>query len=133
MIHIGIDPGKKTGYAECADGEIIRVLTTTFSNVFALVSKYNESEIVIHIEVTTTKAAFGGEMSHTRSVNIGMVYRESHLLADHLDFYGYSVKRYTPKQKGKKWDAAALERITGYAKRTNEHQRDAIQLCWGRR
>jgi hypothetical protein len=131
---VGVDPGTHTGYAvyDRERKQLVTVKELDFWGVYETFRASSPSDFDVFIEVPKTKAAFGGKMSHTRSVNIGMVYGMSHTLADGIEQIGFNVSRVTPKQKGAKVDHDYIVKLTGIEEKTNEHKRDAIMLCWGR-
>lgn len=127
---IGIDPGKKTGFA-VYDKKLKKmavVKTLDFWSAYEACKAYPHESTKVVVEVSDTKAQFNkGKSSHTWSVNIGMVYRESHLIAEGLRRLGYLVKEVHPRGKV---DKDKFKRLTGYDGRTNEHSRDAGMMAF---
>jgi hypothetical protein len=123
MIDIGIDPGKKTGAAVyCRETKkILSVHTLDFVSVqrFCLdqISTINK----IFIEVPNHHVH--GEKS--RAFNVG-----AELLADQLEHFGLNVVRSVPRNTKKK--AEYIKKLTGFMGATNNHNRDAVMMVWGR-
>ena len=130
-LSIGIDPGKSTGYAEWdrVSKQFKTVLTLDFWSVYERVLAHEADSVIVCIEVSRTKASFRKDTQHTTSVNVGMSYRESHLLAEGLERKGYRVERIHPEGK---LNEAQFKSRTGYQGRTSNHARDAAMLCFQR-
>lgn len=134
---VGIDPGKATGVAVYDRGSqaVPHIVTTDFWGVFELLEARYEPESVykIVVEVPPTKrvfhrqAASRGAIERT-SVNVGAVIRESELLAQGLERRGYTVIRHRAQGKQTR---EGVKRLTGIDRRMNQHERDALMLCYG--
>ena len=137
---VGIDPGVSTGVAwyDRHEKRVYDYGTSDFWKVhldFAHGLEWKSSVVVV-IEApkkTRLYARQDAEQGHRRrekiAANAGGNAREAELLADGLESLGYEVRRVTPSRT--KWDAEQLKRFTGIEKRTNQHVRDAIALCYG--
>ena len=128
MINIGIDPGVKTGFAKIENGEIW-VQTLNFYEVLSLLDTYKKQEIKVYIEVPENRHVWHAKGA---AFNVGMAVREAELLAGEIKKRGIDTVLISPKQKGPKWDKKAFQKITGLKNQTNQHERDAIMLIWGR-
>lgn len=130
-LAIGIDPGKDTGYAEWDRvlNKFKTVETLDFWTVYERVLAHEVGTVIVCIEVAKTKASFRKDTQHTTSVNVGMSFREAHLLADGLERKGYQVERIHPQGK---IDDTQFKQRTGFLKRTSNHARDAAMLCFKR-
>lgn len=131
---VGIDPGKQTGLAiyDRSEQRIIVAETTDFWRVYNRFYASSPDMYDVFIEMPNTKHNWHKSNDNTTSVNVGMAYRESELLAEGLERLGFNVRRVSPKQKGRKLNAEQIRKITGYEGRTSQHVRDAIALCWHR-
>lgn len=136
MIVIGIDPGKQTGFAVYDGDRFLEISTRTFWEAFYRVELYRIQQEIkqIIIEVPDTKhvwqkAAASTKALQRQGVNVGSVIREAELLAEGLERLGLPVKRVAPR---KKVNAEIFKKYTGYTSRTNQHERDAALLCFGR-
>lgn len=136
---IGVDPGVHCGVAvfdRDAD-QIILARTVGFWMLFreVLPSYPPDQADVIVEDARLNKPTFtkgndwGGRKREKISRNVGSVQAESRLIIEGLRLLGYNVLPIKPS--GRKWDARAVERITGYTGRTSEHARDAIRFCYG--
>lgn len=126
--HIGIDPGKNTGYAEyiVETGELL-LETIDFWACYNMLKLMPRRGVLVHIESPKTKHNWHASKCNTTSVNIGMAYREMELLAEGIERLGFHVKRIHPQGKV---DAKRFRQITGYKGSTNQHVRDAGMLAY---
>jgi len=128
LIIIGIDPGRQTGVATVTDGKM-ELRTMNPFDAYAHILDLHQAWIVDKciIEVPNTKANFHSGRSHTQSVNIGMAYGLAVNMADAIE--GLLIRTIRVHPRGKV-DAKAFARLTGYAGRTNQHERDAGMLAY---
>lgn len=132
-ITIGIDPGKKTGFAiyDHVAKKFLHLESTDFWGAFNgcinLRKSLKTDRILVVVELPTTRANFGRRGGHTTSTHIGGVIREAELLSDGLRKHGFNVLNQHPKGKITQKEFAD---ITGYTGRTNEHTRDAAMLAF---
>ncbi|MFA6213401.1 MAG: hypothetical protein WC714_28450 [Candidatus Obscuribacterales bacterium] len=130
-VVIGIDPGKTTGIAICHNGKLINVFDSDFWGCISTLKAYESATVVI--ELPTTKHVWHNDAVNKSSVqrtgvNVGSCIREAELLVKWLSLNerNYIIQR----PQGKK-TAEQFAKITGWTKRTNQHQRDAGLLCVG--
>lgn len=132
MKIIGIDPGKQTGMAiyDKALKKLTDVWTTNFWECYEyLESAQGDTSIIkIVIEVPRTKTNWHKKGCDITSANVGGIYMQAHLLAEGIKRLGFTVVTQHPQGKV---DSNYIKQLTGWTKRTNPHQRDAIMLCWG--
>lgn len=140
----GIDPGVKTGVALWDDllQRWNTVETWDFHQVMTwaeLVSPETKAALIIVVESARNLPVYhnkhgkaGRGIGLARS--IGENNRESELLIGELKRRGFNVVTFEPRStfedQQPKWDAATLAEVTGYAERTNEHERDAMRFAW---
>jgi len=134
---IGIDPGKVTGFAvyNVASGALVELRSMNFWSAFWRVRDFSPhllSRVVVEVpeskHVWQDKAK--GERALLRQgINVGSVIRESELLAEGLSVLGYPVVTVHPRRKV---NHATFQKVTGWTERTNQHQRDAGLLCFGK-
>lgn len=127
---VGIDPGKKTGYAiyDRENDKMSDIGTLDFWSIYEkLITSFYPKLAEIIIEVPRTKQNWQKSKHQITSANIGGVYREAELLTKGLELAGYKVTTQHPKGKLNHKQVVA---ITKYEGKTNEHSRDAIMLCW---
>lgn len=127
MRVIGIDPGTKTGMAiyDKKSRSLIDVWITDFWGAYGTILAAKEPIDKVIIEVPRCKKNWQGAGA---AIDVGGIVREAKLLADGIEKLGIVVVRVHPQGKH---DAAYVKKLTGWPKRTNEHTRDAIMLCWG--
>lgn len=117
---IGIDPGRRTGFAIAENGELVKLETLNFWDAYFRVSDLVEfsNVSVVVIEVPHTKKNWHGPKA---AHDVGRVCREAELLADGIELLGVKVVRQHPTGKV---NQEYFARITGWKKRTNEHCRN---------
>jgi hypothetical protein len=139
---IGIDPGVTTGFAMYDRRlKVISVVKTLdfwscYEHLKATKPTCDMFIVVVECPVKTAmyarqepnaakgNARYGNRMMSNAAGNA----REAELLADGIEKLGFEVRRVRPARE--KWNQERLERVTGYTERTNQHVRDAIQMCW---
>jgi len=143
---IGIDGGKKTGFAAIRDGEIILLETWDFCRVtdYLRMRKHDgwidAAKIFVEdpaqISPVFRRAKPQGNANAEIAIQnkiaeaVGGVKRESRLLIKCLRRMGYDVTPVKPARS--KLNAKRFTQITGCTRRTNPHERDAAMLIWGR-
>lgn len=137
-LRIGIDPGTKTGFAVAnADtGELRQIETLDFWSAYHRVRtlSFEHTVVEVVIEVPDTKhvwhkGASGPAALQRQGVNVGSVIREAQLLADGIEESGLPVTRVKPRGKQ---PVDKFQAYTGWATGTNQHERDAALLVYGK-
>lgn len=130
---LGIDPGQKTGVAIFTNGALSEVCTTTPNGVAALLDEL-EPVCVVFEDSRLTRATWGRGVSPAalRKIarNVGQIDAWCSQLVDLCASRGIAAHGISPKGKGAKVTAEKFMRLTGYAGRTNQHQRDAGMVAW---
>jgi hypothetical protein len=138
---IGIDPGEETGVAvyDRKEKRIVQVYTSNFWELYTTaknVWKNDFDDAILVIETPKRTGLYerynvkqGPALREKIASDAGSNAREADLLATGLERLGFTVRRVKPTNS--KWDAKKLKMVTGIEHRTNQHVRDAIQLCWG--
>lgn len=132
---MGVDPGVHTGLA------VWNVKTRNFELLRAL--KLHEA-----LDVVTRIHALGrlrrvvfedarlrrwfGAAGREQLQGAGSVKRDCGVWQEFLEDSGMAYEAVSPQAKGRKLDAAAFKRLTGWTASTNEHARDAAMLVYGR-
>lgn len=134
---IGIDPGKKTGFAVYnIRDDTLSLQTLDFWATMLVMEHYQLDQVhEVTVEVPTSKHVWHGKGPNQKSaskvgVNVGGVIREAELLAEGIRRMGFNVRTVHPRGKV---DAAKFKAFTGYQGQTNEHTRDAGLLCFRRK
>ncbi|WP_103018123.1 hypothetical protein [Alicycliphilus denitrificans] len=132
---LGIDPGAETGVASYVDGKLVGLQTIEPWDVerFLRVSGavrvvFEDSRLETRLWNARTKGAYGAALATARSV--GQVDAWCTLITAICGDLGIPAHGISPTAKGAKVDAAAFGRITGWEKRSNQHERDAAMVAW---
>ncbi len=145
-VLIGVDTGVHTGFAVAIDqgkgGELQDVgsltITQAMSKVLDLVDLHGKANIMLYIEDARLRTWFGNaDVRQARSgagvrEGIGSVKRDAQIWEDWCKEQGLNYKMIHPAANKTKTDAKYFLKLTGWAKRTNEHARDAAMLVFGR-
>lgn len=130
---IGIDPGKFTGVAIFIGGRLTELRTTDPNGVAALLDEIQPERVVFE-DSRLTRATWGRGVSPAamRKIarSVGQIDAWCSQLVDLCAVRGIVAHGISPKGKGAKLDAARFMRLTGYAGRTNQHERDAAMVAW---
>lgn len=132
-ILIGIDPGVNTGFATW-DGESLSLDTTTITRAMAKVlvlKEQTDCHIHLFIEDARRRQWFGNA-GRERLMGAGSVMRDCRIWEDFCEEQGIQYTLIPPKYNVTKMDAERFATITNYKGRTNEHNRDAAMLVYGR-
>ena len=134
MNVIGIDPGAHTGVAYFEAGKLVRLDTiapwdipTMLRNVrypFRVV--FEDSRLQSHTWTTAASRAAALKMAR----NVGQVDAWCSLIVGTCEWLQIPAHGISPAGKGGKLNAAEFERLTGWAGRSNEHERDAAVVAW---
>ena len=129
---IGIDPGKKTGYAvfDCKGGVFTRIETSNFWDVYLdVIGLSDEYDISVFIEVSTKSHVWHHRAGVGRMAKVGQdvggVRVMGQLLVEGFERYGLAVKQVEP---GGKVGAEHFEAFSGFVGRTSQHGRDAAMM-----
>lgn len=71
------------------------------------------------------------EIERKRLQGVGSVKRDAAIWDDYLAGLGADYEMVEPKRNVTKLTQDGFKNITGYGKRTNEHERDAAMLVYG--
>ena len=153
MIYIGIDPGESTGLAiwDSRQGKITIMTTTTFWGAINTIKLNSDSPTHIHVVIedcTQNAPVFGIENTYRstkglhanklravarQGINVGTVMEKTKLMIKWLEDNNILHSKVRPtKKSATKLKADTFNNITKWNKRTNEHQRDAAMLVFGR-
>jgi hypothetical protein len=130
---IGIDPGAKTGVAIFVKGKLTELRTTTPNGVAALLDEIQPERVVFEdSRLTSPTWARGVSPAAMRKIarNVGQVDAWCSQLVDLCAARGIFAHGISPRSKGAKLTAVRFEALTGYAGRSNQHQRDAAHVAW---
>ena len=141
---IGIDPGQQCGLAVFSHGMLTNVLTLAPHELMKWLREFvnevhgmgemadglpfvvfEDSRLQSHVWNATGKR---GSLRIAR--NLGMVDGICAQLQGWCEGEDVDYIAVSPKGKGRKMDTAAFKFLTGWAKRTNQHERDAALVAW---
>lgn len=141
MRFIGIDPGKKTGFAvwDSKEGCFEEVMTTTFWEVSEILEETVPVYTVVIEDPSLNRPIFlrklKGETSqgynrrmYKIAKNVGQNIEQAKLLVERAENLGYTVIKVRPQSSKK--DAKSFKQITGYEGRCSQHARDAAMLVF---
>lgn len=132
---LGIDPGAKTGLATFRDGALSALDTIRPhempSMLHALMPArvvFEDSRLQTHAWNARQKHAIGAALATARS--LGRVDAWCSLITAVCEDLGIPAHGISPKSKGAKLAAAEFAKVTGWADRSNQHERDAAMVAW---
>ena len=133
MTLIGIDPGASTGIAVYNDGKLCELYTVAPWNIAAFIVSINPAR-VIYEDSRLTSPVWSRGTNAAQSIkiarNVGQVDAWCALIVATCADMGIPAHGISPKQKGAKLNAAAFEKLTGWQRQSNQHERDAAQVAW---
>jgi hypothetical protein len=133
---VGVDPGQNVGVAiyDTFERRIIETRTLTPGEFILWVWDVSTDAFQFVVEdcrlIKITGRRKEGEtgVNDRKGQNVGMVKGVTGVIIEFLQLRGFAVVGVRPRRKK---DADQLKRETGIETRTNQHVRDAIDLCWG--
>jgi hypothetical protein len=128
---VGIDPGASVGVARFSNGKLFDLATFEPYQVREFCSGakrviFEDSRLISHIYTTTANRAAALKMAR----NIGEIDAWCKLIVATCAKLGVPAHGISPKCKGAKLNAAQFEALTGWAGKTNQHERDAAIVAW---
>ena len=141
-VFIGIDADTHKSGVAVKCGKIFNLYNLTFFELFeklngiSINSKESGIPTEVHVECGFLNGGnrhkvFGG--SHALNSKIGERIGANHETAKKIcemcDYLGLEYKQIRPTKS--KTNSDFFKQITGYDKRTNQEQRDALMLIWG--
>lgn len=130
---MGIDPGTNTGVAIFIGGKLVHLATIEPVEIAARIEAVRPARVILedsrlqsHVWTTSTSKAAAAKMAR----NLGEIDAWCKLIVAvcaGLDIPAHSV---SPLGKGHKMAADQFERITGWAKQSNQHERDGAMVAW---
>lgn len=132
---VGIDPGVKTGFAvwSLAEWRLTTVETLGITQAMTLIRTMADvgSLHSVRFEDARLRTWFGARGREALQ-GAGSIKRDCAIWQEFLSgLVGVPFLPVSPQAKGRKLDATAFKRLTGWQGRTSEHGRDAAMLVWG--
>lgn len=133
---IGIDPGSSTGIACIRNGKLVWMLTIGPLDICESISAEFADRVVFEDSRLTSPVWSRGTNTAARmkiARNVGQVDAVCALIVHACERIGIPAHGISPKAKGAKLNAEQFKAVTGWAGRSNQHERDAAMVAWGYR
>ena len=130
---MGLDPGTHTGLALFQGGFLVRLETIHPASIRSALVQWQPQRVVFE-DSRLQSHAWTGHANRAAALkvarNIGEVDAWCKLIVEHCAELGIAAHGISPKQKGAKHDADSFRELTGWAGRTNQHERDAALVAF---
>ena len=138
MIHIGIDPGVKTGFAvwDSEKQKFLEISTFTITEAMNRVIIHRNmalvlgKELMLHIEDARLRKWYGNS-GREKLQGAGSVKRDSKIWEDFCKENEIEYRMVAPKNNRTKVNKEYFTKITGWTKQTTDHARDAAMMVFG--
>jgi len=136
VIVLGIDPGEQTGVARYEDGELIDLDTRAPVELLDLLREVAPDRVVYEDSRLQSRVWVSGAHAGARAKglsiarDIGRVDARCADLVAACERLSIPAHGISPQAKGAKMDAEQFARLTGWARRCNQHERDAAMVAW---
>lgn len=133
MIHIGIDPGTKTGIAIVQDGKYIAIETC---GIIEAMDRLANSEIdyknmTIHIENPNLRKWHKEKDISHKAQGAGSIKRDFAIWKEFCEYHKIKMFDVAPQSIGNAFDREAIfKSATGWQKMTSIHARDAAKIVF---
>lgn len=139
MTVLGIDPGKHTGLAWIVDGQLQELEEISPDQIMVTLQACTPTLVIFEDSRQARRTWTGQGSAAARAKmarNVGEIDAWCILIETLCKSLGIACYGLPPSAKaggahGSKIDAATFKRITGWAGRSNQHQRDAAMIAWG--
>lgn len=128
---IGLDPGANTGVAIFENGKLAKLATWTPIQLVTLLPGLSVQRIIYEDSRLTAPVWSRGTNQAARmkiARNVGQVDAICSLICLLCEKMNISAYGISPKQKGQKIDAETFNKLIGWDKKSNQHERDAA-MC----
>ena len=139
--YIGIDTGTHTGLAvwNAKERKLDQIKTVKIHIAMSIIQSYIQSSklglenqsVFIRVEDARMRKWFG-KNSNAKLQGAGSVKRDCTIWEDFLTDLGANFEMVSPANNKTKLNAEQFKRITKYSGQTNEHNRDAAMLVYGK-
>lgn len=134
MLILGIDPGASTGVAVFEHGALSRLITIDPAHIGRLLDGHQPERVIFEDSRLQSHVWAGAAKTKAAAIkigrNVGEVDAWCKLIVAECGERGIPAHGISPKSKGSKLDAAQFAAATGWAGRSNEHERDAAMVAW---
>lgn len=133
MLLIGIDPGQNTGMAVFDGGRLVSIHTETPLGMVQRLRAMAPSHVVfedsrLQSHAWTQVKSRPAALKMAR--NVGEIDAWCKLIVEVCADIRASALGVSPKGKGAKMGHDSFCEMTGWAKQTNQHGRDAVMVAW---
>jgi len=130
---IGIDPGQRTGIAVYRDGALIELRTVSPEQIAGVLIELAPELVVL--EDSRQQSAVFSRGANPRAMlkiarNVGEIDQLCRQIDELCKRMGIACLGVSPLRKGSKLSAARFREITGWAGRSNQHERDSAMVAW---
>lgn len=140
MILVGVDPGEKTGicYYDPVKKKIQDLVTVKPNNFLRMIEVAIREGYIFYIEDSRKQShvwsADGKSKGSANKIarDVGRIDMICSLAEDKAKDYGVPIHFISPLKKGAKLSGGPFEVLTGWSKRSNQHERDAAMLVFGK-
>lgn len=135
MILLGIDPGANTGTALYRDGELRALRTVTPVEIHTLIASVTPDIVVfedsrLQSRVWTANKVRGMAATAKVARDLGRIDAWCDLIEAVCKPLQIACHGISPKGKGSKLDADQFRQVTGWAERSNQHERDGAMVAY---
>jgi hypothetical protein len=128
---IGLDPGSSTGVAIFENKKLTRLMTWTPIQLITLLPSLSVDRVIFEDSRLISPIWGRGTTSAAKlkiARNVGQVDAICNLICSLCDEMKVNAHGISPKHKGRKLDTETFNKITGWTKKSNQHERDAA-MC----
>ena len=129
---IGIDPGVQTGVAIYIRGKLSELQTIAPHEIGELLDDVSPGLVIFEDSRLQSHVWTAAGTSRNAAIkigrNVGQIDQQCIIIEALCDKRGISCVGISPLKKGAKLSAEAFKIVTGWGRRTNQHERDAAML-----
>ncbi|MDX4955890.1 hypothetical protein [Delftia acidovorans] len=134
---LGMDPGKHTGLAWIVDGQLQALEEIAPAQIMAMLQERRPTLVIFEDSRKGGSWTAQGSQAKRSKMdrNVGeidgwCVLIETLCASLGIACFGMAPSTKAGRAHGAKIDAATFSRLTGWAGRSNQHQRDAAMIAW---
>jgi hypothetical protein len=128
---VGLDPGASVGVAIFDDKKLTHLTTWTPLQLITLLPGLSVDRVIFE-DSRLISPVWGRGTNQAAKIkiarNVGQVDAICNLICNLCDEMKVSAHGISPKHKGRKLDAETFNKIMGWTKKSNQHERDAA-MC----